>query len=345
MDAINPRFQKKRPASIAPDQLVAELRQGSRAALSQALTLVESRLPAHREKAEAVVEAALPHTGKSLRVGITGVPGVGKSTFIESFGEYLIERQDKRLAVLAIDPSSARTRGSILGDKTRMEKLAQNERAFIRPSPAAGSLGGTARKTRESILLCEAAGYDLVMVETVGVGQSETAVKSMVDFFMLLMLATAGDELQGIKRGIMEMADLLVINKADDPEDRAVRMAVGEYKRALHLFPPNPNEWIPQVKAASGLKGTGLEAVWESMEAFENQQRLKGYLAENRAQQAEQWLEQSFEQLLLEEVESRPAFRKRYAELRARVRAGEKAPSRAARELVKLVSPSVSGPS
>lgn len=344
MDAINPRFHKKTAAAVKPEELVAELRQGSRAALSRALTLVESRLPAHRILAEAVVEKALPYSGQSLRIGITGVPGVGKSTFIESFGAYVTEAHQKRLAVLAIDPSSARSRGSILGDKTRMEKLAQNERAFIRPSPAAGSLGGTARKTRESILLCEAAGYDLVLVETVGVGQSETAVKSMVDFFMLLMLATAGDELQGIKRGIMEMADLLVINKADDPEDRDVRLAIGEYKRALHLFPPKENEWIPEVKAASGLQGTGLEAVWETLARFENQQRIKGYLSENRAQQAEQWLAQSFEQLLLEEVEAKPAFQEGYAQLKQEVREGKKAPGRAARELVRLFAQSVAAP-
>lgn len=341
MDAINPRFQKSPRKAIDPAALVEELRQGSRAALSKGLTLVESRLPAHRELAEELVERALPFSGNSLRVGITGVPGVGKSTFIESFGEYVIEQQGKRLAVLAIDPSSARSRGSILGDKTRMEKLSQNEQAFIRPSPTGGSLGGTARKTRESILLCEAAGYDLILVETVGVGQSETAVKSMVDFFMLLMLATAGDELQGIKRGIMEMADLLVINKADDPQDQKVRLALGEYKRALHLFPPNANEWTPQVKPASGLKGKGLEAIWESLAAFENQQRIKGYLAQNRADQAEEWLAQTFEALLLEEVEAQPRFQERYGELKMQVRQGHKAPSRAARDLLHLALGSV----
>lgn len=307
---------------------------GDRASLSQALTLAESRLSTHREEAEKLVQSCLPKSGNSIRIGITGVPGVGKSTFIESFGEYLIG-QGKKLAVLAIDPSSSKTRGSILGDKTRMEKLSQNEMAFIRPSPSAGSLGGVARKTREAIILCEAAGYDVILIETVGVGQSETAVKNMVDFFMLLMLPGAGDELQGIKRGIMEMADLLLINKADDPKDPKVRLAMGEYKRALHLFPPNQNEWIPVVDSCSALKGDGVAKAWEHILQFERQQKIKGYFDENRSEQAVSWFDQQINDHLLEYLEGLPNFKGVYDESLAQIRAQKLDPGLAARTLIK----------
>ena len=247
MDSINPDFKSsKANKTLSAEELFSGIQNGKRAALSRALTMVESKLPQHRALAEILVKKALPLSGNSIRIGITGVPGVGKSTFIETFGEYLTSL-GKKVAVLAVDPSSTKSKGSILGDKTRMNKLSLNANAFIRPSPSAGSLGGVAAKTRESILLCEAAGFDVIIIETVGVGQSETTVKSMVDFFILLMLAGAGDELQGIKRGIMEMADLLLINKADGENTlQNARRAVGEYKRALHLFPPNENEWIAQ---------------------------------------------------------------------------------------------------
>lgn len=302
MDSINPNFKHyQAPGLPEARELFAALCKGDRAALSRALTLIESKNAAHRTLAEELVQLALPLSGNALRIGITGVPGVGKSTFIEAFGEYLIS-QGKKVAVLAVDPSSSKNKGSILGDKTRMQQLAQNPHAFIRPSPSAGSLGGVAHKTRESILLCEAAGFDLVLVETVGVGQSETAVKNMVDFFMLLMLASAGDELQGIKRGIMEMADLLLINKAEGENEAQAKRASGEYKRALHLFPPNENEWIPQVKLCSALNKTGMEEAWKSIAEFENQQKLKGYFNQSRAAQNLHWFEEALGQLMLQKL-------------------------------------------
>jgi LAO/AO transport system kinase len=336
VDSINPNLNLRKKRQV---KSIAELEQGilagDRASLSQALTLAESRLTAHRAQAEKLVQNCLPKSGQSLRIGITGVPGVGKSTFIEAFGEYLI-KEGKKLAVLAIDPSSSKTRGSILGDKTRMEQLSQNQNAFIRPSPSAGSLGGVARKTREAIILCEAAGYDIILVETVGVGQSETAVKNMVDFFMLLMLPGAGDELQGIKRGIMEMADLLLINKADDPKDPKVRLAMGEYKRALHLFPPNQNEWIPAVDSCSALKGEGLEKIWEHILKFERQQKLKGYFLENRSEQAVSWFDQQIGDHLFEYLKGLPNFESNYQEYLAEIRAQNLDPGLAARELLNV---------
>ncbi len=304
-DFINPKadhFKKFKPSLPDLNTLLDSIKAGKISSLSKALTLVESKKKEHRQLADELVEKALPFSGGSLRIGITGVPGVGKSTFIEAFGEYLTSI-GKKVAVLAIDPTSTKNRGSILGDKTRMERLSVNQNAFIRPSPSSGSLGGVAHKTRESILLCEAAGFDVILVETVGVGQSETEVKSMVDFFMLLMLAGAGDELQGIKRGIMEMADLLIINKADGDNERAAKIASVEYKRALHLFPPNTNAWIPKVTTASALHQKGMQEAWEIMLEFENQQKIKGYFDTNRNDQNirwfESWLNDSFLHLLL----------------------------------------------
>ncbi len=333
MDSINPNFKRRpqRPLSNA-DDLLKGILAGNRSKLGQALTLCESKLATHRKEAEKLLQMALPHSGNSVRIGITGVPGVGKSTFIEAFGEYLIS-QGNKVAVLAIDPSSAKTGGSILGDKTRMELLTQNENAFIRPSPSGGSLGGVARRTRESILLCEAAGYNVILVETVGVGQSETTVKNMVDFFMLLMLASAGDELQGIKRGIMEMADLVLINKADSPDDPQVKMAMGDYKRALHLFPANDNEWIPPVQACSALNKTGLEAAWSSIEQFQNQQKLKGYWAQNRSKQALSWFEDSIGEIILEQVRASDKFNTFYQAKKEAVAQGEIEPGLAAHAL------------
>ncbi len=302
MNSINPNFSKyTAPELPKVEELFAALKLGERAALSKAITLVESKNTDHRALAENLVQLALPFAGNALRIGITGVPGVGKSTFIEAFGEYLIT-QGKKVAVLAVDPSSSKNRGSILGDKTRMQQLSQNPQAFIRPSPTAGSLGGVANKTRESILLCEATGFDIILVETVGVGQSETAVKNMVDFFMLLMLAGAGDELQGIKRGIMEMADLLLINKADGENINHAKRASGEYKRALHLFPPNENEWIPKVNLCSALQQTGMKDAWETIQEFENQQKLKGHFKQNRIDQNLHWFDEALGQLLLQEM-------------------------------------------
>lgn len=270
-------------------QYIEGVRSGNRFVLSRAITLIESELDTDGELAAALIEALLPHTGKSIRIGITGVPGVGKSTFIESFGS-LITGFEKKLAVLAIDPSSQRTNGSIMGDKTRMETLGRDSLAFIRPSPAGGSLGGVSRKTRETMLLCEAAGYEVILVETVGVGQSETAVSSMVDFFLLLMLAGAGDELQGIKKGIMELADAVVITKADDDNKGKARLAQAEYQSALHLFPPSDNGWYPQVLTCSALQKIGIQEIWELILRFYDQNKQNGWLLKKRQAQNKAWM-------------------------------------------------------
>ena len=278
------RFKKTRKESLNVDELVEGIRSGNRTVLSKAITLVESSLPAHQSVAQEVIEKCLPHTGNSVRIGITGVPGVGKSTFIEALGLNLTQTEHQ-LAVLAIDPSSEKTKGSILGDKTRMEELSNDKNAFIRPSPSAGSLGGVARKTKEIIALCEAAGFDIIFVETVGVGQSETAVHSMVDFFLLLMLAGAGDELQGIKRGIMEMADAIVINKADGDNVSKARMAVKEYQNAMHLYPPSPSGWSPVVKMCSARTRSGIDEVWNAVMEYVELTKGNGYFRKKRQEQ------------------------------------------------------------
>lgn len=338
MDAINPNFRgnSKRNRPIDLQALEKGLVLGDRASLSRALTLSESTLARHREAAEKLLHNITPKTGQSIRIGITGVPGVGKSTFIEAFGKHLLEK-GKKLAVLAIDPSSGRSKGSILGDKTRMHELSQDPRAFIRPSPSGGTLGGVARRTRESILLCEAAGFDVIIVETVGVGQSETTVRHMVDFFMLLMLAGAGDELQGIKRGIMEVADLLLINKADDPKDPKVRLAMGEYKRALHLFPPNPNEWIPAVQSCSAINRTGIAEAWTLIQSFENHQKNKGYFEQERQAQALNWFEESIGELLLGGLKEKDAYQSAYEEIRQEVAENKLEPGLAAHKFIQRV--------
>lgn len=258
--------------------------QGDRTLLSQAITLIESNLAGHFQLAQKVIEQCVPYSGNSLRIGITGVPGVGKSTFIEAFGRYLTALGHK-VAVLAVDPSSEISGGSILGDKTRMEQLATDPNAFVRPSPSAGSLGGVARKTREIIILCEAAGFDIVLVETVGVGQSETAVHSMVDFFLLLMLSGAGDELQGIKRGIIEMCDAMVINKADGDNLSRAQAARVQYQNALHLFPLPPTGWVPRVGICSAINKTGIQQVWEMVDEHRRLLKGNGHFLLKRAQQ------------------------------------------------------------
>lgn len=281
--------------------LTAGLLAGDRAMLARAITLVESRAAVHQQMAAELLDRILPHTGNSLRVGITGVPGVGKSTFIDALGTQLTQAGHK-VAVLAVDPSSGRTGGSILGDKTRMERLAYDQAAFIRPTAAGTALGGVARATWEAMMLCEAAGYNIILIETVGVGQSETAVASLVDFFMLLMLSGAGDELQGIKRGIMEMADLLVINKAEGDNLQPAKQAAVNYRNALHLFPPHPGGWTPLVKLCSAREGTGVAEVWQSVLSYVDLCGPNGYLQQKRAaqrvqhfheftrQRLEQWL-------------------------------------------------------
>jgi len=260
------------------------LLEGNIMMLGRAVTLVESTKPAHQELASELINAILPYTGKSVRIGITGVPGVGKSTFIEAFGMHLAT-QGRRIAVLAIDPSSSISKGSILGDKTRMEKLSVHPNAFIRPSAASGSLGGVAYKTRETTLLCEAAGFDTIIIETVGVGQSETEVSQITDFFLLLMLAGAGDELQGIKRGIMELADGLVITKADGNNVEKAKAARSEYARALHFLPPHPSGWVPEVKIASSYEQKGIAEIQEMIEKYVGHQKANGYFFRKRQEQ------------------------------------------------------------
>lgn len=270
-------------------KLSQDILNAKRSGLAQAITLVESTLESHQQEAQGILQDLLPYSGNSLRIGITGVPGVGKSTFIEALGKHLTA-QGKKVAVLAIDPSSEKSGGSILGDKTRMNELSVDDLAFIRPSPTAGSLGGVARKTRESILLCEAAGYDVILIETVGVGQSETAVHSMVDIFLLLMLAGAGDELQGIKRGIMEMADVLLINKADGDNLLPAKKAQAQYKTALHLFPPTDSGWIPQVGICSAMEKSGIETAWKTLSDYQKWTTDRGYFHSKRQEQNRYWL-------------------------------------------------------
>jgi len=286
--SINPdaasHFRKGKAEKISIDQYFEGIRAGNRTIHSQAITLVESSLAKHQGIAQQIIEKCLPYSGKSIRVGITGVPGVGKSTFIEALGMHLTSKGQK-VAVLAIDPSSQRSKGSILGDKTRMEDLANDPNAYIRPSASAGSLGGVARKTRETIILCEAAGFNTIFVETVGVGQSETAVHSMVDFFLLLMLAGAGDELQGIKRGIMEMADAIVINKADGDNIKMAQLAKRQYENALHLFPPAESGWTPKVLTCSSIHKQGIGETWNNILDYKNLSLENGYFKSRRDRQ------------------------------------------------------------
>jgi LAO/AO transport system kinase len=267
------------------------------AILSRAITLVESTHPTHKQLAQQIIDALLPHSGSSFRLGITGVPGVGKSTFIESFGKIVIEK-GHYLAVLAIDPSSSKSKGSILGDKTRMEFLSKHENAYIRPSPSSGSLGGVARATHESVLLCEAFGFDYIIIETVGVGQSETAVSEMTDFFLLLMLAGAGDELQGIKRGIMEMADGIAITKADGTNTQKAKSARAEYANAIHLFPPTESGWIPTVTTCSSAEKTGIEDIYDILKKYESHSVITHFFEKKRQQQQLNWLKFSIDEAL-----------------------------------------------
>lgn len=296
---VNPYLASRRRRRVMPPvaDIIEGILKGDVTMLSRGVTLVESLTAEHQAMASEIVEKCLPHSGKSRRIGITGVPGAGKSTSIDAFGLHVLKDGGK-LAVLAIDPSSERTKGSILGDKTRMERLSIHPNAFIRPSPSAGSLGGVARKTRETIVLCEAAGFDNIFVETVGVGQSETAVHSMVDFFLLIQLAGTGDELQGIKRGIMEMADGIVINKADgDNIDRA-RLAQAQFRSALHLFPPTPSGWVPEVLTYSGYYELGIDEVWDMIDRYFKYVKENGYFDSRRHQQARYWMVETIDSAL-----------------------------------------------
>lgn len=321
------------PTSLGLDDYVAGVRAGSRAVLARAITLVESTREDHQTLARQVLERLLPYTGDALRLGITGAPGVGKSTFLEALGTYLTA-QGHRVAVLAIDPTSERTRGSILGDKTRMERLSIDPNAFIRPSASGGTLGGVARATRESILLCEAAGYDVVFVETVGVGQSEVAVDAMVDFFLLLVQPGAGDELQGIKRGIVEMADALVVTKADGVHQQPARQAATAYRGALRLFPPATDGARPPVLLCSALTGEGIAAVFTTITEILDRRKASGQFQEQRRAQARQGLYQALDHLLREAFLAHPVVQQALSTLEAQVVAGTLSPYTAAQQLV-----------
>ena len=338
---VNPESFKKikafRKKEITVEEIVEQIIAGDRSALGRAITLVESNQPAHNIKAGKIIEACLPHSQKSVRIGITGVPGVGKSTFIETFGSYLADL-GKKVAVLAVDPTSTISHGSILGDKTRMEKLVTRKNTFIRPSPSGESLGGVAKKTRESIVLCEAAGYDIILIETVGVVQSETTVHSMADFFLLLKLAGAGDELQGIKRGIMEMADAIVINKADGDNQKAAREARLEFKRALHLYPPKPNGWQPKVLLSSALHNTGISEVWDLIEEYLEFVRENDHFDKNRQQQNKFWLIQTIDDRLRSRFYQDPEIKKALDLQLKAIENKETTPFAAAEYLLKLKS-------
>ncbi len=296
-DSVKRFLKNKKKRSLSIQQYVDGILNGDITTLSQAVTLVESSKPEHQEIAQEIIVKCLPFSGNSVRIGITGVPGVGKSTFIEAMGKH-ITSQGKKLAVLAIDPSSERTKGSILGDKTRMEDLSIDPHAYIRPSPSAGSLGGVARKTRETIILCEAAGFNHIFIETVGVGQSETAVHSMVDFFLLLMLAGAGDELQGIKRGIMEMADAITINKADGNNIEKAGLARIQYQNALHLFPTAESGWNPKVLTCSAYMKTGISEIWETIDEYLTHVKSTNYFQHRRNEQSKFWMYETINEQL-----------------------------------------------
>ncbi|KAB7531278.1 methylmalonyl Co-A mutase-associated GTPase MeaB [Flagellimonas olearia] len=303
------KIQELRKQEISTDTLTQGIFEGNKALLAKAITLLESTNPEHFEKANTVIEKCLAQPNSSIRLGITGVPGVGKSSFIEALGT-LLTSKGKKVAVLAVDPTSSLSKGSILGDKTRMQSLSKDPNAFIRPSPSGSSLGGVAQKTRESIILCEAAGYDVILVETVGVGQSEIAVHSMVDFFLLLKLSGAGDELQGIKRGIMEMADAIAINKADGDNLERAKLAATEFSRALHLYPPKANGWVPKVLKCSATENRGIQEIWGMVEDFVGQNRENGHFIKNRQLQNRNWFIQTVDEQIKQFFHQKESFNK-----------------------------------
>lgn len=327
-------IKSKRAQKVSVDKLFEGLSKGSYTVLAKAITLIESTKLEDFESANMLLSKCLSNEKSSLRIGITGVPGVGKSTFIEAFGSFLT-KMGKKVAILAVDPTSSISKGSILGDKTRMETLVKNPNAFVRPSPAGDSLGGVSRKTRESIVLCEAAGFEIILVETVGVGQSETMVHSMVDFFLLLKLAGAGDELQGIKRGIIEMADAIIINKADGDNLRKAKMAKSEFARALHLYPPKENGWIPEVLTVSSIENTGLDEVWKLLNKFFEDSNANGHLHKNRFEQNKKWFEQNIENELKFRFFKNPELKKAIAETLLKIEHNEVSPFYSAMVLVK----------
>ena len=319
-----------------PAELAEAVRAGDRAVLARAITLVESTRPEHQAVARQLVQRLLPHTGGSIRIGITGVPGAGKSTTIDTFGANLTAA-GHRVAVLAVDPSSSRTGGSILGDKTRMARLVNDANAYVRPSPSSGTLGGVAAKTRETMLLCEAAGFDVILVETVGVGQSETAVADMTDLFLVLMLPGAGDELQGIKKGILELADIIAVNKADGDGALRAKAAAAEYRAALHIMAPKSRVWAPPVLMISGLANQGLDALWEQIGAFRTKTEASGDFAAKRRAQGVKWMWTMLQERLAERVKRDPVLKARLPALEADVAAGRLAPMVAVEEIAAVL--------
>ena len=319
--------------SLDPTSLAQGVLAGQRRALARAITLIESTRPDHREAAEALLHQLLPHTGRSVRIGITGVPGAGKSTFIEAFGLHVVDK-GHRLAVLAVDPSSPRSGGSILGDKTRMEELSRDERAFIRPSPSGCTLGGVARRTREAMLVCEAAGFDVIVVETVGVGQSETAVADMVDMFLLLLVPGGGDDLQGIKKGIVELADAIVVNKAVGDLANAAQRAARDYTNALHLLTPANAAWAVPVLTCSALEHKGIDSVWEHVGKYKAAMENAGRFASRRSAQAQAWMWNEVAETLMQTLKDDPRVAQLLPTMERAVTEGNLAPGRAARQLV-----------
>lgn len=334
---VNPYLKlRKKPKrrQFSVGEYVEGIVKGDVTVLSQAVTLVESVKPEHQTIAQEVIEKCLPYSGNSVRIGISGVPGAGKSTSIDVFGLHVLEKKGGKLAVLAIDPSSERSKGSILGDKTRMEKLSVHPKSFIRPSPSAGSLGGVARKTRETIILCEAAGFDKIFVETVGVGQSETAVHSMVDFFLLIQLAGTGDELQGIKRGIMEMADGIIINKADGNNIEKAKLAAAHFRNALHLFPAPESGWTPQVLTYSGFYGIGIEEIWDMVFRYIDFVKANGYFEHRRNEQSKYWMYETINEHLRNSFYNNPDIASMLLEKEREVLEGRTTSFTAARKLL-----------
>lgn len=334
-DSINPNFRSKKSSLKSKQEYVDGISSGNRSILSQVITLIESTKDEYRKLGEDILEDCLEDTGNSIRIGITGVPGVGKSTFIEAFGKQLLN-EERKLAVLTVDPSSSRSKGSILGDKTRMPALSAHKNAYVRPSPTGGTLGGVARKTRETILLCEAAGFDTIFVETVGVGQSETTVQSMVDFFLLLMLAGAGDELQGIKRGIMEMADMIAINKADQKNIEKADQTRQEFKNALSFFPAHESGWEPPVLTCSALEEKGLSELWEQIHKYIALTKKNGFFELHRKKQAVFWMNEAIRDQLKSTFFKHPKVKKELPVLEKKVAEGTVSSFKAASELLKL---------